>query len=190
MDNFFSSPDLFDDLTKEKINCCGTVKPNRMDMPQDLGHNKIKLKRGDIRLRTRDDLTAVVRRDKRDVHMLTNIHNPCAEGGGKGNAMKVFFVQDYNHQTVCVDKIGWPIAIQSAAALESGQRNYYPIYYMWLFVTVTFFRLVVERKSHIGNFDLPIEKHAGQQSRVHRPRGKPADVFSKVSRPSTGGSKH
>jgi hypothetical protein len=29
MDNFFSSPDLFNDLTKQKINCCGKVRPNR-----------------------------------------------------------------------------------------------------------------------------------------------------------------
>jgi hypothetical protein len=37
MDNFFSSPDLFDNLTKKKINCYGTVRPNRKGMPQDLG---------------------------------------------------------------------------------------------------------------------------------------------------------
>jgi hypothetical protein len=29
MDNFFSSPDLFDDLTERKINCCGTVGLNK-----------------------------------------------------------------------------------------------------------------------------------------------------------------
>jgi hypothetical protein len=34
-DNFFSSPDLFDDLHDRKINCCGTVRLNRKDMPQE-----------------------------------------------------------------------------------------------------------------------------------------------------------
>jgi len=29
MDNFFSSPVLFDDLVKKQIYCCGTVRPNR-----------------------------------------------------------------------------------------------------------------------------------------------------------------
>jgi hypothetical protein len=29
MDNLFSSPNLFDDLRKKKINCCGTFRPNR-----------------------------------------------------------------------------------------------------------------------------------------------------------------
>ena len=47
-----------------------------------------KLKRGDIRVRTRADLTAILWRDKRDVCMLTIIHNAPAEGnfcneGGK-----------------------------------------------------------------------------------------------------------
>jgi hypothetical protein len=36
MDNFFSSPELFDDLVKKQIYCCGTVRPNRKGMPQDL----------------------------------------------------------------------------------------------------------------------------------------------------------
>jgi hypothetical protein len=37
MDNFFSSPRLFDDLERCKINSCGTVQPDRKDMPPDFG---------------------------------------------------------------------------------------------------------------------------------------------------------
>jgi hypothetical protein len=40
MDNFFSSPRLFDDLEKLKINLCGTVQPTRKDMPPDFGPKK------------------------------------------------------------------------------------------------------------------------------------------------------
>jgi len=35
MDNFFSSPELFDDMVKNEIYCCGTVRLNRRGMPQD-----------------------------------------------------------------------------------------------------------------------------------------------------------
>jgi hypothetical protein len=35
-DNFFSSPDLFDDLAKQKINCCGTVRPKRKGIPLNM----------------------------------------------------------------------------------------------------------------------------------------------------------
>ena len=75
MDNFFSSPELSDDLAKKQIYCCGTVRPNRKGMPQDLRPKTTKLKRGDIRVRTRADLTAILWRDKRDLCMLTNIHS-------------------------------------------------------------------------------------------------------------------
>ena len=51
MDNFFSSPSLFDDLDGHKINSCGTVRPNRKDMPPDFGPKQLKLKRGDVRVK-------------------------------------------------------------------------------------------------------------------------------------------
>jgi len=60
MDNFFSSPDLFDDLAQKKISCCGTVRLNRKGTPKDLEPKTLRLKYGDIRARTRGDLTAVV----------------------------------------------------------------------------------------------------------------------------------
>ena len=37
LDNFFSSPRLFDDLLRRKILSRGTVWPNRKDMPSDFG---------------------------------------------------------------------------------------------------------------------------------------------------------
>jgi len=55
----------------------------------------LRLKCGDIRVRTRGDLTAVVWKDKRDVCLLTNIHDPPREGNygdEHGNAIK----PDYN----------------------------------------------------------------------------------------------
>ena len=44
MDNFLSSPRLFDDLDGHKINSCGTVWPNRRDMHSDFGPKQLKLK--------------------------------------------------------------------------------------------------------------------------------------------------
>ena len=106
-DSFFSSPELFDDLVKKQIYCCGTVRPNRRGMPQDPRPKTTKLKREDIRVRTMADLTAILWRDKRDVFMLTNIHNAPEEGnfcneGGK--AIKPQTVKDYNHHMGYVDK--------------------------------------------------------------------------------------
>jgi len=66
---FFSSPELFDDLVKKQIYCCGTVRPNRKGKQQDLRPKTTKLKRGDIRVRTRADLTATLWREKRRMHV-------------------------------------------------------------------------------------------------------------------------
>jgi hypothetical protein len=62
MDNFFTSPRLFQGLAMTKIYCCGTVRPNRKGMPQDLRPRNMKL-----RVWTRGDLTAILWRDKRDI---------------------------------------------------------------------------------------------------------------------------
>jgi len=80
MDNFFSSPRLFDDLDRCKINSCGTVQPNRRDMPHYFGPKQLKLKSGDVRVRTRAGLTALVWKDRRKVYMLIKMDPPPEEG--------------------------------------------------------------------------------------------------------------
>jgi len=80
MDNFFSSPRLCNDLDRHKINSCGTVRHNRRDTPLDFGPKQLKLKRGDVRVRTRGSLTALVWKDRRKVYMLTNMDPTPAEG--------------------------------------------------------------------------------------------------------------
>ena len=63
-----------------KINSCGTARPNRREMPRDFGPKQLKLKRGDVRVRTRGGLTALFWKDRRKVYMLTNMDPPPAEG--------------------------------------------------------------------------------------------------------------
>jgi len=55
------------------------VWPNRKDMPCDFGQKQLKLKRGDIRVRTRGVLTTLVLKDRREIYMLTNMDPPPAE---------------------------------------------------------------------------------------------------------------
>ena len=106
MDNFFSSPDLYDDLAHKKIFCCGTVRLHRKGMPKDLKPKTLRLKRGDIRVRTRGDLTAMVWKNKRDMCLLTNIHDPPREGNYHNehrNVIKLAIVADYNRHMGQVD---------------------------------------------------------------------------------------
>ena len=75
MDNFVWSPRRFGDLDRRKINSWGSVRPNRKDMPRDFGPKQLKLKRGDIRVRARGGLTALVWKERRDVYMLIWTHH-------------------------------------------------------------------------------------------------------------------
>jgi len=99
MDNFFLSPRLFDDLDRPKINSCGTVQPNRRDTHSAFGPKQLKLKRGDVRVRTRGGLTVLVWKDRRDVYMLTDMDPPPAEGNFCDNSnrpVKPNIVEWYN----------------------------------------------------------------------------------------------
>jgi len=96
-------------------------------MPMDLKPKTLRLKRGDIRVRTRSDLTAVVWKDKRDVCLLTNIHNPPREGNydnKHGNAKKPAIVGIITITWgMLIMHIGWPIATRPAAKHGSGQKS-------------------------------------------------------------------
>jgi len=83
-----------------------TVRPHRKGMPKDLKPKTLRLKRGDIRVRTRGDLMAVVWKDQRDVCLVTNIHDPPREGNyhdEHGNAIKLAIVADYSRHMGHVD---------------------------------------------------------------------------------------
>ena len=106
MDKFFSSPRLFDDLETRKINSCGTVRANTKDLPPDFGSKNLKLKRGDLRVRTRGGLTALVWKDRQEVYMLTNMDQPPAEGNlcDNGNRpVRPDIVKRYNWHMGYVD---------------------------------------------------------------------------------------
>jgi hypothetical protein len=68
-------------------------------MPQDLGPKKMKLKR--------DNMTAILWRDKHDIYVLTSIHNAPAGGNFcdvNGKAIKPQTVADYFRHMGYVDK--------------------------------------------------------------------------------------
>jgi len=106
MVNFFSLPRFFDDLDRHKINSCATVQPNRRDMPHDFGPKQLKLQRGDIKVRARGCLTALVWKDRWEIYMLTNMDPPSAEGNfcdDSNRPVKPHIVEPYNWHMGYVD---------------------------------------------------------------------------------------
>ena len=107
MNNYFFSPDFFDDLATKQIYCCGTVRPKRKGVPQDLGPKRMTLQWGDFQVWTSGDLTAILWRDKCDVRILTNIHDAPIQGNfcdNNGMAIKPHIVADYNCHMGYIDK--------------------------------------------------------------------------------------
>jgi hypothetical protein len=79
IDHLFSFPDLHDNLLAKTINFFGTVRRNQKGILRDF-INELKMRPDDIKTRVRDDLTAIVQKDKRNLNKLTNMHCPLAEG--------------------------------------------------------------------------------------------------------------
>jgi hypothetical protein len=61
--NFFSSPDLFNDLLTKAVNCHGNVRPDRKITSSNSGR-KLRLKQSDMKTRVKGDLAAVTWEDK------------------------------------------------------------------------------------------------------------------------------
>lgn len=79
-DNWYSSPALFKYLHSHETNACGTVRKNRKEMPV---FNK--LKKGETEAKTNSPLLALKWHDRRDVHMLTALHDNSFGPTGKTN---------------------------------------------------------------------------------------------------------
>jgi hypothetical protein len=67
-------------LETRKISTCSMVRPNWKDIHPDFGLKKLKLERGDVWVKTRGGLTALIWNDRWEVYMLTNINPPPGEG--------------------------------------------------------------------------------------------------------------
>lgn len=101
MDNFFSSPELFEFLHREmKINSCGTIRSNRKNFPKDISNKKMKT--GDIIARFSNGMTALCWKDKREVNMLSNLHKPQDQKTSE-DKLKPEIVSDYNKHMGYVD---------------------------------------------------------------------------------------
>jgi len=85
-------------------------------MPHNFGPKQLKMKRGDVRVRTRGGLTTLFWKDRQEVYMLTNTDPPPAEGNfydDSNHHMKPHIVEWYNRTWIMLTiLIVWPTTIQ------------------------------------------------------------------------------
>ena len=198
MDSFFSSPDLYD-LAQKKISRCGTVRPHRKNMPKDLRPKTMRLKRWDICVRTRGDLSAVVWNDKRDERLLTNIHNPPREGNycdEHGNAIKPAIVVDYNRHMGYVDNTD-----RMANSYTASRRTWKwtkKFFFHLLDLTIVNSYILLSscggKKISHRDFRLTLIREmlarAGHEPRPSMPVGRPAQTSTNIVRLDTRHNKH
>jgi len=129
MDNWFTSPKLFQLLFMNKVNACGTVRKNRKDMPQING----KLKDGEWSFRATKTMLALKWQDKRDVWMLTTAHSAeyCLTGKKNyktGNPiLKPTCVVDYNLHMGAVDKRD--MVLSTLKSVRKSQKWYKKVFF-------------------------------------------------------------
>jgi hypothetical protein len=127
-DNWYTSPQLFSYLHENGTNACGTVRPNRKEMPKFS-----KLKRGQIESKHRGPLLALKWCDKRDVHMLTTLHDDLMTQTSKINhktgepVIKPQCVLDYNKSMGIVDKAD--MMITSLSCMRKSLKWYKKVFF-------------------------------------------------------------
>ena len=105
VDNFYSSPILFQDLLSQGTFACGTVRANRRGLPP-LEH----IARGEANFMKCDDLTFVHWKDKRDVLCLSTFHGNGMEDfstrrRGTEEIQRPVLITDYNKNMGGVDRM-------------------------------------------------------------------------------------
>ncbi|CAM4659016.1 unnamed protein product [Leuciscus chuanchicus] len=106
VDNWYSSPTLFQHLLSLGTGACGTVRANRKGMPKFT----CKMKKGEVEFEENGSQLAVKWHDKRDVHVLTTVHPTGMAATGKLDhvtgqpRMKPVCVLEYNKKMGAVDK--------------------------------------------------------------------------------------
>lgn len=133
-DNFYTSPQLADLLLQNKTDTYGTVRLNRKEIPPDL--LKTKLKPGEIAAYQRGKVLALKWKDKKDVSVLSTVHNASmVEVGVKrkrseenATKKKPAVVIDYNDTMGGVDRVDQHLA-DYPLPRKRGKKYYVKIFF-------------------------------------------------------------
>ncbi len=155
LDNWYSSPKLYNELYNQRTGACGTVKKNRQNMPEF-----DDLEKGEITHLHKDNLLAFKWQDKRDVHMLTTLHEPGFGPTKKKNfktdetIWKPLAIIDYNANMGPIDKSDMQISF--AECVRKSVKWYKKFFFHLVDMTVFNCNIMATmksgKKSSLGTF--------------------------------------
>lgn len=159
VDNWYTSPKLFEELQSQKTGACGTVKTNRSEMP-----TFAKTKPGDLQHLHRGNLLAVKWHDKREVHMLTTINR-----SGLGQTKKKdhrtgaiiekpLAIIDYNANMGGVDKSDMQIHFIECArkTVKWYKKVFFHLVDMVLLNAFNMYRIKNKKRQTLGEFRIEL----------------------------------
>lgn len=183
-DNWYTSPILSMYLHKKKTNSCGTVRCNRRGMPQ---FKKTKFQRGQTESKHTGKMLTVKWMDRREVHMLTTIHEdeqlPIQKHGKI--TMKPKCIKEYNENMGSVDKTD--MLLSSVECVRKTIKWYKKIFFhlidLSLLNAYSLYKTVTGNHIPIAQFQIElirqiIEKY--HTDRVTKPRPSTKDQPSKL----------
>lgn len=188
LDNWNSSPNVFEYLLKHETHAIGTVRSNRKNMPKDL--ESLKLKKGEIATRSSNGILALKWSDRKDVYLLSTKHKNAEmtdtgkkkfQKGGKcavDNTIKPKCVIEYNHGMGGVDHQDQVLAC--FPVMRKFVKGYRKIFFylldMGMFNSYVLYSKMKATKNHYVSFRLDVAEQLLQNLSLpdYNTRGRPA----------------
>jgi len=123
-DNFYTSLTLLQSLSRKKTYACGTLRTNRGKLPKEFVSEKLEF--GDSKYRATGDVLAVHWKDKRDVFVLSTIH----DSGERTRDIKVicrnqrWFTSTTSTWVVLISATSFSPIIQSVESQRNGGKRF------------------------------------------------------------------
>lgn len=188
LDNWYSSPNIFEYLLANETNAIGTVRNDRKNMPKDL--SSLKLKKGEVASRSSRGILALKWSDRKDVYLLSTKHANAQmtdtgkkkiNKGGKSdakNTMKPKCVIEYNHGMGGVDHQDQVLACFPVMRkfLKGYRKIFFYLFDMGLFNAYVLYSKTKPKKNHYVNFRLDVAEQLLKNLSLpnYNVRGRPA----------------
>ena len=160
IDNWHTSPALFELLHRNKTAACGTVRKNR----HGLLPLSTKLKRGDRQYRHTDILPALKWQDKREVYMLSTIHSTAYENSSKidrqieAKIRKPVCIRDYTKKMGAVDYVDMQLSFSKCIrkSIKWYKKLFSHLLDMAVYNAFVIYKMQNGISSHLSDFRLEI----------------------------------
>jgi hypothetical protein len=196
LDRYFTSPTLLDELLERGTSSCGTVRKDRVGLPPTFKTVANGLAMGEMRCWQRDELGALVWKDRRAVYLLTTHKSPIettfvSRSGSSEQTAVPTAILDYNKSKGGVDTID---QMRESYAIGRKGKKWWPQLVWWLIdmcILNAYSLYNQQQQVKISQLEFRerlmqqlIEHYPQQRSRIGRPPSTPPINVQRLHYPS------